>query len=96
MAGKARLCFGAEENPERVEPVVEKGDVMIVPAGLGHRLLEDMEGGFLMVGSYPEGRDWDMCYGKEVEAEKVKSIAERDWFERDPIYGDHGPVLDVS
>ena len=36
-AGKARLCFGSENNPNRVELVVEKGDVMIVPAGKSSR-----------------------------------------------------------
>ena len=30
FAGKAKLCFGGEDNPKRVEPVVEKGDVMVV------------------------------------------------------------------
>lgn len=32
-SGKAKLCFGSEDNPKRVEPVVERGDVMVVPAG---------------------------------------------------------------
>jgi len=94
-AGKAKLCFGAEDNPKRVEPVVEKGDVVVVPAGVGHRLLEDQEGGFSMVGCYPKGKDWDMCYGKQGEEQKVKAIGDLGWFERDPIYGDQGPVLDV-
>lgn len=68
-SGKARLCFGGEENPKRVEPVLEKGDVMVVPAGLSHRLLEDINGGFNMVGSYPMGKSWDMCYGREGDRE---------------------------
>jgi uncharacterized protein YjlB len=95
-SGKAKLCFGHEDNPERVEPVVETGDVIFVPAGVAHRLLEDLAGGFQMVGSYPKGRDWDMCYGKEGEEEKVKRIKELGWFERDPIYGEEGPALDES
>ena len=93
--GRARLCFGHEDNPLRVEPVVEEGDVMVVPAGVSHRLLEDVDGDFNMVGSYPKGCDWDMCYGKEGEAGKVKGIESLDWFDRDPIYGDTGPVLEV-
>ena len=36
--GTARLCFGHEDNPKRVEAVVEEGDVMVVPAGVSHRL----------------------------------------------------------
>jgi len=94
-AGKARLCFGGEDNPKRVEPVVEQGDVMVVPAGVAHRLLEDIDGAFNMVGSYETGKSWDMCYGKEGEEEKVKAISDLGWFERDPVYGDHGPCLDV-
>lgn len=93
--GKARLCFGGEDNPQRVEPVVETGDVMIVPAGVAHRLLEDIDGGFSMVGSYAKGKSWDMCYGKDGEEEKVKGIETLGWFERDPIYGNEGPSLQV-
>ncbi|KAH9905451.1 RmlC-like cupin domain-containing protein [Xylariomycetidae sp. FL2044] len=104
--GRARLCFGGEANPGKVETEVEKGDVMVVPAGVGHRLLEDLseveeeeeEGGgsgFEMVGSYPKGCSWDMCYGKKGEEAKVAGIKKLGWFERDPIYGDRGPVLDV-
>ena len=69
--------------------------MIVVPAGVSHRLLEDIEGGFEMVGSYPKGRDWDMCYGKEGEESQVKAIQSLGWFDRDPIYGDQGPVLDV-
>lgn len=51
--GKARLCFGHEENKGRVEEVVGRGDVVVVPAGVAHRLMEDLEGGgFEMVGSF--------------------------------------------
>lgn len=67
---------------------------MIVPAGVGHRLLEDLDGGFKMVGSYPPGKQWDMCYGKEGE-DKVKSIEKSGWLEKDPLYGDEGPALEV-
>lgn len=56
--GAATLLFGGEENPEKVEVKVEKGDAIIVPAGVGHRLLEgDLE----MVGSYPkEAKQWNV------------------------------------
>ena len=95
-SGKARLCFGGEKNPERVEVEVEKGDVMVVPAGVAHRLLEDIDGGFIMVGSYPIGKSWDMCYGREgQEEERVKGIWSLGWFENDPIYGKQGPSLQV-
>ncbi|KAK1853685.1 hypothetical protein CCHR01_03677 [Colletotrichum chrysophilum] len=93
--GRARLCFGGEENEGRIEPVVEKGDVIVVPAGVSHRLLEDIDGRFEMVGSYPAGCHWDMCYGKKGEESKVATISKLKWFGKDPVYGDSGPVLDV-
>ncbi len=58
-SGKAKLCFGHEENPKKVEQVLEKGDVIVMPAGVSHRLLEDLQGGFQMVGCYPVGSNWD-------------------------------------
>ncbi|KAL3954759.1 hypothetical protein ACCO45_010322 [Purpureocillium lilacinum] len=96
--GRARLCFGGEDNPGRLEPVVEGGDVVVVPAGVGHRLLEDMgPQGFQMVGSYPVGAPaWDMCYGRGGEETRLEGIRKLGWFDRDPIYGDEGPVLDAE
>ncbi|KAJ9663012.1 hypothetical protein H2198_001004 [Neophaeococcomyces mojaviensis] len=93
-SGSAKCCFGHEDNPHRVEPVLSAGDVVVVPAGVSHRLLEDY-GEFQMVGSYPIGKDWDMCYGKAGEEDKVKGIASLGWFQKDPVYGEKGPSLDV-
>ena len=73
--------------------MVRKGDVMVVPAGVAHRLLEDHDGDFSMVGSYPKGKRWDMCYGREDEEGNEKRIASLEWFVRDPVYGNQGPVL---
>jgi len=92
-SGNAKLCFGGEENPSRLEALVQEGDVIIIPAGVGHRLLDDFNSGFEMVGSYPIGKSWDMCYGKEGEDDEVKKISSLEWFERDPLYGHEGPTL---
>lgn len=95
-SGRAKLCFGHESNPARVETEVSAGDVVIIPAGVGHRLLEDVseEGEeFGMVGAYPVGCHWDMCYGKAGEEEKASACKDVKWFEKDPLYGDEGPVL---
>ena len=94
-SGKAKLSFGHKENSNRVEEILQKGDVIVMPAGVSHRLLEDLEGGFSMVGSYPVGANWDMCYGKSGEEKKVEGIRNLGWFKRDPVYGEEGPVLDV-
>ncbi|KFH43916.1 hypothetical protein ACRE_053130 [Hapsidospora chrysogenum ATCC 11550] len=95
-AGRARLCFGGGGNEGRVEEVLGAGDVVVVPAGVAHHLLEDMSGGgFQMVGSYPvDAETWDMCYGEPGEEDKVEGIKKLAWFTRDPIYGDEGPTLE--
>ena len=80
--------FGGEENPSRVEAYLLTGDVILVPAGVGHRLLDDFNSDFQMVGSYTKGKSWDMCYGRRGEEEKVKGIRTLGWFEKDPLYGD--------
>ncbi|KAE8167195.1 RmlC-like cupin domain-containing protein [Aspergillus tamarii] len=96
VSGRARLCFGGEANPSRFEPTVEKGDLIIVPAGVGHRLLDDLgTESFSMVGAYPRNKHWDMCYGQPGEERKVKAIEKLDWFHRDPLYGADGPVLHI-
>ena len=93
--GSARLCFGHEDNPSNITPTVSAGDVIVVPAGVAHRLLDDIEGGFEMVGSYPKGKSWDMCYGKKGEEKKIKEIEKLGWWKRDPVFGDEGPALEV-
>ena len=88
----AQLLFGGGENPARVEVTVSKGDAILVPAGVGHKLLNQGTEDFEMVGSYPKGADkWDICYGKRGEDVDGK-IRNLGWFERDPLYGENGPA----
>ena len=91
--GQALICLGGEDNPGRIETEVKEGDVIVMPAGVAHRLLDDHGSGFQMIGSYARGFNWDMCYGKAGEEKQVRNIAKLDWFKRDPIYDDLGPVL---
>ncbi|KAK4237814.1 RmlC-like cupin domain-containing protein [Achaetomium macrosporum] len=97
-SGSARLLFGGEENPGRVVVTVQRGDVIVVPAGVAHRLIQEVEEGFEMVGAYPVGAEqWDMCYAGEAgkEEEWVGRIKRLGWFGRDPVYRETGPVLEV-
>jgi len=96
VQGQANLRFGHEDNPHSIKQNVTKGDVIIIPAGVAHRLDEDISGDFLMVGCYPSGCQWDMCYGNEDEKDKLEKIKDLKWFAKDPIYGDNGPVLSCS
>ena len=91
--GRAKLSFGGESNPGKVETEVKAGDAIVVPAGVGHRLIEDVEGGFQMVGSYPKGCSWDMCYGRKGEEEKTEAAGKVAWVKSDPLYGEDGPAV---
>lgn len=91
-AGSATLCFGGENDLDRVRLVVERGDVIVAPAGLAHRLGQD-KGDHSMVGSYPRGQSWEMYYGRKYEAEKEKVIKNLEWFDKDPRYGDKGSAI---
>jgi uncharacterized protein YjlB len=73
--GKATLQLGGEKG---IKITVEKGDVLIIPAGVAHRNLgkaEDVK----CVGAYPNGMDYDMNYGKAGERpgtdKNIKKVA---------------------
>lgn len=48
-----------------------------------------------MVGAYPRGKRWDMCYGKKGEESKIEDIKKLRWFDKDPVYGAQGPSLEA-
>ncbi|KAL7277854.1 hypothetical protein ACG7TL_008800 [Trametes sanguinea] len=94
--GRARLNFGGEGCPAPVITEVQAGDAVLIPAGVSHRLVEDLDGGFEMVGAYPVGSEhWDMCYGKPGEEEHIANIKDLPWLPKDPFYGDGGPAAKV-
>ena len=47
--GSARLQFGGDDSAIAVQEEVKAGDVMVIPAGVGHKQLEGRDG-FTMVG----------------------------------------------
>lgn len=94
--GRALLNFGGEGCSGAVVVELGKGDAILIPAGVSHRLVQDIEGGFEMVGSYLiDSEHWDMCYGHPGEEEHVANIKHLPWFTRDPIYGEGGPAAKV-
>ncbi|KAJ5771306.1 uncharacterized protein N7511_003357 [Penicillium nucicola] len=98
MSGSARLCFDGEDIPDRFEPIGQRGEMIIVLAGVGHLLRKDLHGNqedFQMVGAYPPGKQWDICYGTPNEKAKAQSINDVAWFQRDPLYGADRPALHV-
>jgi uncharacterized protein YjlB len=91
-SGSALVQFGGEQGV-RVE--VKAGDVAVVPAGVAHKRLSS-SGNFAVVGAYPVGQMWDMCYGREGERPGTdRVIAAVPIPGNDPVHGKNGPLLDL-
>ena len=90
-AGEALVQFGGEQGiARRLQP----GDAVLIPAGVGHKCLQASED-FAVIGAYPDGQSWDMCYGKPEERDRaLQSIVRVPFPKLDPIYGSSGPVFD--
>jgi uncharacterized protein YjlB len=90
IGGSARLAFGGPHG-ETLE--VEAGDVVVIPAGVGHKY-EGSSGGFTVIGAYPEGQEnYDLRTGEEGERpevlENIKKVAMP---KADPLFGEEGPL----
>lgn len=82
-AGSGLLHLGGEQG-QRVN--VEAGDVIVIPAGVGHKCLED--NGLKVVGAYPDGRSYDLKEGlKDERPEADENIAAVPLPATDPLYG---------
>lgn len=81
--GHALLQLGGEQG-EKVK--VTAGDILVIPAGVGHKNIEDEN--LQVVGAYPEGRKYDMNYGKENERPAAdQNIASVPVPKTDPLLG---------
>jgi uncharacterized protein YjlB len=66
---------------------IEKGDVLVIPAGVAHRNL-GAENQVVCVGGYPGGKDYDMNYGKPGERPQTdRNISQVAIPLTDPVYG---------
>jgi len=89
--GEAKVQLGGEQG---ITLSIKRGDVLMLPAGTGHKNL-GATNDFAVVGAYPKGQDWDMCYGKADERPKAdENIARVELPEADPIYGTVGPLME--
>jgi uncharacterized protein YjlB len=88
--GSATVQLGGEGG---LTQKIEAGDVVVIPAGVGHKNLEHTDD-FAVVGAYPQGQHWDMCYGKASERPRAdKNIAQVPLPTTDPVFGSQGPLL---
>ncbi|MFV0606829.1 MAG: cupin domain-containing protein [Niabella sp.] len=84
-SGSCYIKFAAK-NSVRTE--LSKGDVVVIPAGVGH-YCNDFSDGFKLVGAYPVGDEPDIMKGlteeRTVALENIKKVKIPDF---DPILGD--------
>lgn len=90
-AGRARVQFGGPRGPELD---FAPGDVIVIPAGVGH-CRKSPASGLVVVGAYPEGQEsWDLK--RETEAEYRQALGEIPNValpRGDPVYEAGGPLL---
>ena len=88
--GRATVEFGGAKGQALT---VEAGDVVVLPAGTGHRRIE-ASGDLLVVGAYPRNASFDQKRPGQVDHKKaVAAIAEVPLPEMDPVHGREGPLM---
>lgn len=87
--GAARILFG---GPEGDALDVAAGDVVVIPAGVGHRRLSGSDD-FQVVGAYPRGGERDLRRGEPGEIADVRwNVARVASPVSDPVAGPSGPL----
>jgi len=69
---------------------VKAGDVLLLPAGTGHRNLGSSDD-FMVVGAYPPGQEGDINREPATPAQ-IEQIARLPFPQSDPVLGDKGGV----
>ena len=88
--GWVKACFG---GPGGETLKAEAGDIIIIPAGVSHCMVEQSKD-FRVVGGYPADQQWDMMRGEDGERpgadENIKNVAKP---LSDPVFGPTGPLM---
>lgn len=88
-AGESRVQFGGETGPE---VTLSLGDVVLIPAGVGHKALQSSED-FMVVGAYPNGMNADLCRDDPARLASVRPHIERVPLPAtDPVSGERGGI----
>ncbi len=90
-SGSAVVQLGGENG---VTLTLNPGDVVIIPAGVGHKKLSS-SGGLGVVGAYPSGQHPDMCRALQGSCRRaVEQVARVFVPEHDPVHGPGGPMCE--
>lgn len=89
--GTAQVRFGGEQG---VTLAVQAGDLVVLPAGTGHKRLH-ASNDLVVVGAYPPGQPVDLLRGVVAERpQAVTNIQHVSLPTTDPIYGQTGPLIE--
>ena len=89
--GHATLTLGGP-GPEGRKIEVKPGDIIVIPAGVGHQC-ETCSEDFNVVGAYPDGMEPDLLRGEAGERpEADRRISAVPIPEQDPVSGKSGPL----
>jgi uncharacterized protein YjlB len=87
--GEAHIIAG---GPAGTEIHLQKGDALIIPAGVAHKCLGGSKD-FLCVGAYPKGGDYDIMHGSKDELPyALQNIEKVPLPANDPVFGKKGPL----
>jgi uncharacterized protein YjlB len=91
ISGSASIAFGGPQG-ETIE--VSTGDVVVIPAGVGH-CNRGSDGGFSVIGAYPQGQEnYDLRTGEESDRPEVlENISNAALPKSDPLFGEGGPLV---
>jgi uncharacterized protein YjlB len=88
--GVVQIAFG---GPSGKTVRVQAGDVVVIPAGVGHRNIGQTND-LVVIGAYPDGVDYDTRRGDPSEhAAMIRNIAAVKLPTRDPVIGVAGPLI---
>jgi uncharacterized protein YjlB len=89
--GHVKVRLGGESGKDFD---LQAGDVVVLPAGTGHKCLQASED-LLVIGAYPPGQeDYEEKRGDDSDRTKaLKEIAKTKKPASDPVYGEDGPLL---
>jgi len=90
-SGNAKVLLG---GPEGVIVNLQKGDVLVLPAGVAHKNI-GCSNDFKCLGAYPKGQQYDINYGYITDRPgadiKIENLSLP---ESDPVFGIDGPLFD--
>ncbi|BCB05339.1 cupin domain-containing protein [Bacillus sp. KH172YL63] len=90
IRGQATVLLGGEMGEE---VTIEQGDVIILPAGTGHKCLS-ASGDFTVAGAYPDGVESNLKKGALRERPSVLiDIKNVPLPHLDPVFGNTGPLI---